>query len=39
MVAEVKRILGFDLTPLFIVAGTIWTHIVQSAQLLSTKMH
>jgi hypothetical protein len=40
MVVEVKGDLGFDLSPLFIVAGAIWAEIVQRARIpQSTKMH
>jgi hypothetical protein len=40
MAVGVKGDLGFDLSPLFIVAGVIWAEIVQSARIpQSTKMH
>jgi hypothetical protein len=40
MTVEVKRDLGFDLSPLFIAAGVIWAEIVQSTRIpQSTKMH
>jgi hypothetical protein len=40
MAAEVKGDLGFDLSPLFIVAGVISAEIVQSIRIpQSTKMH